>query len=85
MEEKEARTDLLPPQGLGVGVEAEEHAAVPERVLLLRPGALLHLLAGGAEDGLDLGGVDEAGHVGVVDLGGRQAKRGNMSGHHNTK
>jgi hypothetical protein len=60
----------LSAQSLCVGVEAEEDGLVDERVLLLRPGAFLELLAGRANDGLDLIAVDQAGDVGVGDLGG---------------
>jgi len=62
--------DLLAAEGLGVGVEAEENGLVDKGVLLLGPGALLDLLAGGADDRLDLSAVDEAGDVRVADLGG---------------
>lgn len=62
--------DLLPAEGLGVGVETEENGLVDKGVLLLGPGALLDLLAGRADDGLDLIGVNDAGDVGVEDLGG---------------
>jgi len=61
--------DLLPAEGLGVGVETEENSPVDEGVLLLCPGPLLDLLASRADDGLDLVTVDEAGDIGVGDLG----------------
>lgn len=61
--------EFLPPDGLCVGVKAEENGLVDERVLLLCPGTLLGLLASRADDGLDLGAVDETGNVGIGDLG----------------
>jgi len=62
--------EFLSAQGLRVGVEAEEDGFVDERVLLLRPGTLLELLAGRTHDGLDLVAVDQAGDIGVGDLSG---------------
>lgn len=75
---------LLPPELLAleclcVRVEAEEHELVRERVLVLCPRTPLDLCAGGAHDGLDLGGVDEAGHVWVGDLCGGEANWGVVS------
>lgn len=61
--------EFLTANGLGVRVEAEEHGLVDKRVLLLCPGAFLDLLASRANDGLDFVAVDEAGDVGVGDLG----------------
>ena len=66
-------TKLLPADGLRVRVQAEEDALVDEGVLVLRPGALLDLRVGGADDGLDLIRVDETGDVGVGDLRRREA------------
>ena len=40
---------------------------------MLRPGALLDLRVGGADDGLDLIRIDKTGHVGVGDLRRREA------------
>lgn len=59
--------------GLGIGIEAEEDSLVDQGVLLLGPRTLLDFLASGADDGLDLVAVDEAGDVGVGDLGGGEA------------
>jgi len=70
---RKGRTDLLPAQGLGVGVETEENGLVDEGVLLLGPGALLNFLASGADDGLDFVTVDETSDIGVRDLGGGEA------------
>ena len=70
------RTQLLAAEGLGVRVEAEENSLVDEGVLLLGPGALLDLLAGGADDRLDLVAVDEASDVGVANLSGGEAEDG---------
>lgn len=63
----------MPAEGLGVGVEAEENGLVDQGVLLLCPGALLELLAGGTNNGLDLVAVDQTGNVGVGDLGSGEA------------
>lgn len=60
---------------LGVGVEAEEHGLVRERVLLLRPGAFLDLLSRGANDRLDFVAVDEARDIGVGDFSSGEARR----------
>ena len=55
-------------EGSGVGVEAEKDLLVAERVLLLDVGALLDgTTLGGAEDGLNLGRVDELDNVGLGD------------------
>lgn len=56
-------------QSLGIRVQTEENALVNEGVLLLGPGTFLHFLARGANYGLDFGAVDEAGDIGVGDLG----------------
>lgn len=61
--------ELLATESLGVRVEAEENGLVAEGVLLLGEGPLLGGLASGAEDGLDLVRVDDAGNVRVGDLG----------------
>ena len=42
---------------------------------MLRPRALLDFRVGRANDGLNLGAVDETGDVGVGDLRGREAER----------
>jgi hypothetical protein len=52
---------------LGVGVETEQNIEVLERVLLLA--GVLDGALGGANGGLDLIGVDDAGNVGVVQDG----------------
>lgn len=67
------RTQLLPAEGLSIGVEAEQHALVDKRVLVLGPWALLVLLVRGTDDGLNLIAVDETGDIGVADLGGGEA------------
>ena len=67
------RTQLLPAESLGVGVEAEENTLVDEGVLVLRPGALLVLRVCGANDRLNLVAVDETGDIGVGDLRRRKA------------
>jgi hypothetical protein len=67
---EKGHTEFVSAKGLRVGVEAEEDGLVDKGVLLLRPWALLELLAGGAHDGLNLVAVDQAGDVGVGDLGG---------------
>lgn len=55
-------------EGSGVGVEAEKDLLVAERVLLLDVGALLDgTTLGGAEDRLNLSGVDELDNVGLGD------------------
>jgi len=64
--------NFLAAQDLRVGVEAEENGLVEKRVLFLGPGALLDLLASGADDGLDLVAVDEASDIRVGDLGSRK-------------
>jgi hypothetical protein len=52
----------------GVGVEAEQDLLVDERVLLLHGGALgAGGALGGADDALDLGRVDQAADVGLLD------------------
>ena len=66
------RTAFLPAEGLRVGVQTEEDTLVDEGVLVLRPGALLVLGVRGADDGLDLIAVDDAGNVGVGDLRRRE-------------
>lgn len=66
-------TEFLPAESLGVWVETEENGLVDEGVLLLCPWALLDLLASGADNGLDLIAVDQAGDIGVGDLGGGKA------------
>ena len=47
MKKRKGRTDLLPAQGLSVGIETEENGLVDEGVLLLGPGTLLNFLARG--------------------------------------
>ena len=66
------RTELLAADGLSVRVQAEENALVNQGVLVLRPGALLVLGVRGADDGLDLIAVDDAGNIGVGDLRRRE-------------
>ena len=66
--ENEVRTQLLPAEGLRVGVQTEEDTLVDEGVLVLRPGALLVLRVCGANDRLNLVAVDETGDIGVGDL-----------------
>ena len=68
-------TDLLPAKSLGVGVEAEEDTLVAERVLVMRTRALLDFRVGRANDGLNIGAVDEKGDVGVGDIRGREDER----------
>ena len=68
-----ARTQFLSPEDLGVRVQAVEHGLVVQRILLLRPRTFLNPGAGGTNDGLDFGAIDEAGNVGIGDLGGREA------------
>lgn len=70
------RTELLPAEGLRVGVEAEEDTLVGQRVLVLRPGALLDLSVGGTDNRLDLVAVDETGDIRVADLRGGEAESG---------
>lgn len=54
-----------------VWVQAEEDLLVAERVLLLHGGALgAGLALGGADNGLDFGGVDETANVSLGDDGG---------------
>ena len=65
-------TEFLATDGLRVRVQTEENALVDEGVLVLRPGALLVLRVGGADNGLDLGAVDDTSDVGVGDLSGRE-------------
>ena len=72
-------TDLLATESLCVRVKTEENSLVAERVLLLRPGTLLGLLASGAHNRLDLVAVDETGYVGVRDLGSGQASEESVS------
>ena len=72
MDHGKVRTQLLPAKSLGVGVEAEEDTLVAERVLVLRPRALLDFGVGRANDRLDLSAVDETGDVGVGNLRGRE-------------
>ena len=69
-------TDFLPANGLGVRVETEEDSLVDEGVLLLCPGTFLDFLAGRADNRLNLVTVDQAGDVGVGDLGCRKARSG---------
>lgn len=64
---------LLLGEGSGVGVEAELNLEVLERVLLLYNTALGDGTAtGGAEDLLDVAGVDDLGQIGLLHHGGRQ-------------
>ena len=70
---RKGRTDLLPAQGLGVGVETEENGLVDEGILLLGPGTLLNFLASGADDRLNFVTVDETSNIGVRNLGGGEA------------
>lgn len=64
---------LLGGKLLGVGVEPEQNLLVDERVLLLDSSTLGDGAAlDGAEDGLNLRGVDERGNVGLLDNGGRE-------------
>jgi hypothetical protein len=67
-------TQLLLLESRSVGVEAEKDLLVLERVLLLHVATLGVLLAlGSAENGLDFGGVDETGKVGLGDdVGGEE-------------
>jgi hypothetical protein len=67
-------TKLLAAEGLRVGVKAEENTLVGKGVLVLRPGTLLGLGTGRADNRLYLGAVDNASDVGVADLRGGQAK-----------
>jgi len=62
--------ELLATKGLCIWVKTEEDGLVDEGVLLLCPGAFGVLLVGGADGGLDLSAINQAGHVGVGDLGG---------------
>lgn len=65
--------ELLLGEGSGVGVESQHNLLVPERVLLLDVGPLgAGLALGLTKDGLDFGGVDQTGNVGVSDKVGRQ-------------
>lgn len=64
-------TEFVSAQGLCVGVQTEENAPVDERVLALRPGALLVLSVGGADNRLNLVTVDETSDIRVADLSGR--------------
>ena len=73
MKKRKGCTDLLPAQGLGIGVETEENGLVDEGVLLLCPGTLLNFLASGADDRLNFVTVDETSNIGVRDLGGGEA------------
>ena len=68
-------TEFLATDGLRVRVQTEENALVDEGVLVLRPGALLVLRVGGADNGLDLVAVDETSNIGVGDLGSGEAER----------
>lgn len=67
------RTEFLSAESLGVWVETEENSLVDERILLLRPRALLDLLASRADDGLDLVAIDQTSNIGVADLGSGEA------------
>jgi len=60
---------FVPTKSLRIGVQAEENGFVDQGVLLLRPGALLHLGISGADHGLDFCAVDEASNIRVADLG----------------
>lgn len=62
--------DLLLVVAGSVRVQAQQDLLVDERVLLLDAGALgASGAAGGAHDGLDLGRVDQAADVGLLDDG----------------
>jgi hypothetical protein len=71
---KRLLAELLLGERSSVGVKTEHNLLVAERVLLLDVGALgAGLALGGAEHGLDLRGVDEAGEIGVGDeVGGEE-------------
>lgn len=65
--------ELLLGESSSVGVESQHDLLVPERVLLLHVGPLgTGLALGLTKDGLDFGGVDQTGNVGVSDKVGRQ-------------
>lgn len=64
--------ELVADGRLSVGVEAEENGTVAKRVLLLGEGALGLRGASGTDNTLDLIGVDDAGDVGVGNLGQRE-------------
>ncbi len=68
----------MPAQRLCIGIETEEDSLVDQGVLLLGPGTLLDFLTSGANDRLDFVAVDEAGDVGVRDLGVGKAERINI-------
>lgn len=61
---------LVSADSLRVGVQTEEDGPVDQRVLLLSPRTLLGLWTGGADDGLNLGAVNDASDIGVGNLGG---------------
>ena len=68
-------TEFVPTNGLGVGIEAEENALVCQWVLVLSPWALGDLRIGRPDDCLNNGTVDDAGDIGVGDLGGGKTER----------
>jgi hypothetical protein len=69
----------LSAEGLGVRVQTEEDAFVDERVLLLRPWALLDPGTCRADSRLNLSAVDEASDVRVGDLGSGKAIHNSQS------
>ena len=66
----------MPANGLGVGIEAEEDTFVDQWVLMLGPWAPGDLGVGGSDNSLDHRAIDDAGDIGVGDLGGREAEDG---------
>ena len=72
--ENRIRTDFLPAQGLGVGVETEKNSLVDERIFLLGPGAFLNFLAGRSDNRLDLIAIDQTSNIGVGDFSRRETK-----------
>jgi hypothetical protein len=72
--ENRIRTNFLPAQGLGVGVETEKNSLVDKRIFLLGPGAFLSLLAGGSNNRLDFIAIDQTSNIRVGDFSSREAK-----------
>ena len=68
------RTDFLPAQGLGIGIETEKYSLVDERIFLLGPGTFLSFLAGGSDNRLNFIAIDQTSNIGVGDFSSREAK-----------
>ena len=74
VENRTIRTDFLPAQGLGVGVETEKNSLVDKRIFLLGPGPFLSFLASGSDNRLNFIAIDQTSNIGVGDFSRRETK-----------